>query len=198
MTAGARLNDEFLIAQFLSGDDAAFNALVRRWHQKIYNFVVRYVSDSDEASDLTQRTFIRTYTGLRRLDDVSRFPSWIYRIALNTCRDAARSTSRYPTVSTSDEAVASFLVTDASSHPDVCAHAEQVKEMLSRALQAIPEEQRVVVIMKEYQGLKFREIAETLEIPINTVKSRMYYGLKALRKVFDSWNVTKEMVWYDA
>jgi RNA polymerase sigma-70 factor (ECF subfamily) len=78
------------------------------------------------------------------------------------------------------------------------AHRSGLREILNRALQEIPEEQRVVVIMKEYQGLKFREIAEAMELPINTVKSRLYYGLKALRKLFDEWNVTEEVVWYDA
>ena len=101
-------------------------------------------------------------------------------------------------MSTSEESVENVLRIPESRHPDASAHQRNLRDVLHRALQEIPEEQRVVVIMKEYQGLKFREIAEALELPINTVKSRVYYGLKALRKLFGEWNVTEEVVWYDA
>jgi len=89
------------------------------------------------------------------------------------------------------------LATSRLSSPDSFAHRRGVRELLNEALQSIPEEQRVVVVMKEYQGLKFWEIAEVLKIPINTVKSRMYYGLNALKKVFDRWNIDEEMVRYE-
>jgi len=69
--------------------------------------------------------------------------------------------------------------------------------LINRALQHLPEEQRVVIVMKEYQGLKFTEIAETLNAPINTVKSRMYYGLSALKKIFDRWDISEDMVRYE-
>lgn len=192
------MTDEALIIRFLNGDDEAFNTLTTRWQKPIYNFVLRYAADSDSADDLTQNTFISAYRGLRKLDNPARFSSWLYRIALNAARDAGRRTQRHPTVSTSDEAVSNTLQMPAHRNPDQSAHREGLRTILNRALQELPEEQRVVVIMKEYQGLKFREIAEAMEIPINTVKSRLYYGLKSLRKLFDEWNVTKEVVWYDA
>lgn len=199
LTAGIRdVTDEALIIRFLNGDTEAFNTLVSRWQKPIHNFVLRYACDPDQAQDLTQQTFIRAYRGLRKLDNPARFSSWLYRIALNAARDAGRSSQRHPTVSTSDEAVANRLSVPADVLPDSAAHRRSLRDVLHRALQEIPEEQRVIVIMKEYQGLKFREIAEALELPINTVKSRLYYGLKALRKLFDQWNVTEEVVWYDA
>ena len=89
------------------------------------------------------------------------------------------------------------MATPPDTYPDALAHESRVRTLLNRALQTIPEEQRVVIIMKEYQGLKFSEIAEALEVPLNTVKSRMYYGLNALRKVFDQWNINEEMVRYE-
>ena len=192
------VTDEALIIAFLNGDTQAFNTLVTRWQKPIYNFVLRYASDPDNADDLTQQTFIRAYQGLRKLDKPTRFSSWLYRIALNAARDAGRANQRHSMVSTSDEAVSNELRVPSYSHPDQLAHRRDLRDVLSRALQEIPEEQRVVVIMKEYQGLKFREIADVMELPINTVKSRLYYGLKTLRKLFEQWNVTKEVVWYDA
>jgi RNA polymerase sigma-70 factor (ECF subfamily) len=192
------VTDEALIIRFLNGDNEAFNMLTTRWQKPIYNFVLRYAADSDSAKDLTQNTFISAYRGLRKLDNPARFSSWLYRIALNAARDAGRKSQRHPTVSMSDEAVSNTLQMPSYGNPDQSAHRSSMRMILNRALQELPEEQRVVVIMKEYQGLKFREIAEAMEIPINTVKSRLYYGLKSLRKLFDEWNVTKEVVWYDA
>ena len=89
------------------------------------------------------------------------------------------------------------LATPRTLEPDSVVHRQNVKELLNKALQAIPAEQRVVVVMKEYQGLKFTEIAEVLKVPLNTVKSRMYYGLSALKKVFERWNIDEEMVRYE-
>lgn len=192
------MTDEALIIKFLNGDTEAFNLLVSRWQRPIHNFVLRYAACPDSAKDLTQQTFISAYRGLRQLDNPMRFSSWLYRIAMNAARDAGRSNQRYTMVSTSDEAVYNALEIPRSRLPDEDAHRRDLRDVLHRALQEIPEEQRVVVIMKEYQGLKFREIAEAMELPINTVKSRLYYGLKALRKLFEQWNVTEEVVWYDA
>lgn len=89
------------------------------------------------------------------------------------------------------------LADNAANRPDASAHRQDVRHLLEKALGSIPEEQRVVVVMKEYQGLKFTEIADALQVPINTVKSRMYYGLSALKKLFDQWNIDQEMLRYD-
>ncbi|HAA77342.1 TPA: RNA polymerase sigma factor [Candidatus Latescibacteria bacterium] len=164
------MTNEALIMKFLNGDTAAFNTLVNHWQKRIHNFVLRYADCPDTAKNLTQQTFIRVYQRIRKLDNPTRFSSWLYRIALNA-----------PT----------------TGQPDEFAHRQGLRAVLGRALQEVPEQRRVIVIIKEYQELKFREIAEVLELPNNTVKSRLYYGLKALRNRFDQWNVTEEVVWYD-
>ncbi len=185
------MNDAELIAQFRAGQIAAFNTLVKRWECPIYNFVLRYVGNRDDARDLCQQTFIRAYKSMRRLRDPDKFTSWIYQIALNACRDAGR---RRSLVSLDTLATP---IADTSSPPDALIHEQSVRDLLNRALQNLPEEQRVVIIMKEYQGLKFTEISETLKVPINTVKSRMYYGLSALKKIFDRWHISEDMVRYE-
>ena len=185
------MNDAELIAQFRAGQIAAFNTLVKRWECPIYNFVLRYVGNRDDARDLCQQTFIRAYKNMRRLRDPDKFTSWIYQIALNACRDAGR---RRSLVSLDTLATP---IADTTPPPDALIHEQSVRDLLNRALQNLPEEQRVVIIMKEYQGLKFTEIAETLKVPINTVKSRMYYGLSALKKIFDRWHISEDMVRYE-
>lgn len=187
------MDDAELITQFQSGQIAAFNTLVKRWECPIYNFVLRYSGNRDDARDLCQQTFIRVYKSLRRLRDPNKFASWIYQIALNACKDASR-VRRLVSLDTHEE---TSSIADAAPHPDTLAHEQSVRDLLNRALQNLPEEQRVVIIMKEYQGLKFTEIAETLTIPVNTVKSRMYYGLSALKKIFDRWHISEDMVRYE-
>lgn len=187
------MTDAALIAQFQAGHIAAFNTLVERWECPIYNFVLRYAGDRDDARDLCQQTFIRAYKSLRRLRDPDKFTAWIYQIALNACRDAARS-RKFISL---DALWESTPIADAKARTDARAHEQSVRDLIHRALQNLPEEQRVVIVMKEYQGLKFTEIAETLNVPINTVKSRMYYGLSALKKIFDRWHISEDMARYE-
>lgn len=199
------MTDAQLVEKFFEGDIDAFNTLVRRWEKSIYNFLLRQAGKPEEAKDLCQEAFIRAYRNLKQLRDPQKFSSWMYRIALNVCRDEMRKRQHRKTFSLngfdgSEENNPNpglKMEKNASSDPHIAAQDQDVKSLLNRALQSIPEEQRVVIIMKEYQGLKFSEIAETLEISVNTAKSRMYYGLSALKKVFDQWNIDREKIIYE-
>jgi len=198
------MTDVDLIARFLEGQTTAFNTLVWRWQDRLYNFVLRYVGNREEARDLCQQIFIRVYRSLGDLRNPERFSTWIYQIALNTCRDQLRQRQRHASLSLDH-----FEEEHGQPHPalegaasqappaDARMHENDLRHLLSRALQTIPEEQRVVVVMKEYQNLKFTEIAAVLETQINTVKSRLYYGLKGLRKIFDQWGISKENIGYE-
>ncbi len=191
------MNDSDLVNRFVAGDVAAFNTLVRRWEKTIYNFILRYLSDREAAQEGCQKTFIRAYQNLHRLRDTDRLSTWLHQIAVNICKDDMRSRSRRKSVSLDQLLAQSDHTFDPATHdhgsnPEECAAANRVNALLNAALQEIPKLQRAVVIMKEYQGLKFSEIAATLAISENTAKSRMYYGLKALRKVFEKWEIDKE------
>jgi len=197
-----RMTDAELIGMFLGGEAEAFNTLVRRWERDVYNFVLRYAGNREDARDLCQSAFVKAYRRLHRLKDPERFSPWIYQIALNACRDRFRSQQRRPTCSLDalqvegmEEALG--MATLPGSGPDDAAHPRDVGRLLQRAMQRIPEEQRAVVIMKEYHGLKFAEISEALRVPLNTVKSRMYYGLKALRGILEAWHIDEETVRYE-
>jgi RNA polymerase sigma-70 factor (ECF subfamily) len=159
------------------------------------------VGNEETAKDICQTTFIRTFRQLKKLRDPDKFSPWIYRIALNLCRDEFKKKKNrhflyLDDMSANNESSNSpmqFPDQDAKT-PDELYNDQQMKDILKQALVALPEEQRVVIIMKQYQGLKFTEIAEILKQPVNTVKSRLYYGLRTLRKILVESKLNKEVL----
>lgn len=192
----AMRHSEAIILKAQKGDSQSFNKLVTLWYQRIYNLAFKYFSGHDLAMEATQRTFIAVHKNLPRLRDAERFKPWIYRIAVNVCHDEERKLSKQ-TISidvVSEKEKDTISLT--TYGPEQSLQLKELSKLLLEALKEINEEQRMVVIMKEYEGMKFREIAEVLEISENTVKSRMYYGLTALRKILKNKNITKE-VYYE-
>lgn len=175
-----------LILKAQSGDDASFNKLVSLWYKRIYNYCYKYAGSHDLAMDITQNTFIAVHNKLKQLRDVESFRPWLYRIAINCGHEELRKQRRLSGISLSesdkeDDRIQAQISDDVRYQPDTRLQRQEVADLILEALQSIAEEQRMVVIMKEYDGLKFREIAEALEISENTAKSRLYYGLKHLR-----------------
>ena len=199
------MTDAQLIERFLDGEVAAFNTLVWRWEKSLFNFTLRYLGDREEAKEVCQKTFIRIYRKLHHLRDRNKFATWLYQIAVNICRDQLKSQHRRRAVSLDTltkngnhpENTLPELTADSKTAPDRQMINRDVSGLLYKALRELPEEQRVVIIMKEYQGLKFTEIAEILETSVNTAKSRMYYGLRGLRKVFKQWQISEESLRYE-
>ena len=177
-------NDEYLLRLARNGDGGCFGELVTRWEQKIYGFICRYVGNREEAKDLTQETFAKAYQNLGRLSDPKRFKSWLYKIALNECRMRFRRERGF-TLTPLETYLESPREQLETATPEVVLSQKEAVEVLKHAFTRLPEEQRAVILMKEYQGLKFHEIAETLGVPLSTVKSRMYLGLKTLRRLME-------------
>ncbi len=178
-------SDEHLLQLALEGDGACFGELAERWQRRIFSFVCRYVGNVEEAQDLTQDTFAKAYQNLDRLTDPSRFSSWLYKIALNECRMRFRRRRNVSHVSLSGEDENEGIdIVDAVTPERRLADKEK-SQALRRAFDALPEEQRSVILMKEYQNLKFHEISEIMNVPLSTVKSRMYLGLKTLRRLME-------------
>ena len=170
-----------LVLKARAGDRNAFSLLINSWNKRIYNYALRYLSDHDEASEVAQQVFIKAWKNISRLKNEEQFRSWLYVIAGNTCRDAGRARKRNPVVpleadSLSIEADASYM------HPAKALDVRETGKLLKEAMAKLPDEQKEVLIMKEYEGLKFTEIAVILDEPVNTVKSRLYYALKNMRK----------------
>src|SRR5499427_933615 len=176
------LEDAQLIERTLGGEPDAFNMLVRRWERQIYGLTLRMLGRDDEARDATQETFLSAYRNLPKFRGEAKFSSWIYRIALNICNTRLRGRSRNVVSIDEQQEASGFEV--AADTDDLAGgiQKEQIARHVRRALQGLPAEMRQVIVMKEYEGLKFSEIADVLGIPISTVKTRMYTGLTELRK----------------
>lgn len=182
------LDDEVLVRRFLEGDEAAFSQLVRQWEKPMYSFVYRFISEREESLDICQEVFTIVFRKVRELKEKSRFSAWIYKIALNQCRIHRREQRGKVMISLDvppDEATADVRAADLPDRgmgPEERLSRQELAEQVRAALDRLTPEQRTVIIMKEYQGLKFHEIAEILDCPVSTIKSRMYFGLQALEK----------------
>ena len=178
---------ERLILKAQAGDDTAFNKLVSLWYKRIYNYAFKYAGSHDLAMDIAQNTFIAVHQKIVQLRDVKSFKPWLYRIAINCSHAEVRKQKRISgisldsTVNEGGEEIKFEIQDDLRYQPDAKLQRQELADIIMSCLQTLSEEQRLVVIMKEYEGLKFREIAEALEISENTAKSRLYYGLKHLR-----------------
>lgn len=174
-----------LVKRFQNGDIPAFNLIVDQWKDKIHRFVYRFLMDSDDANEITQKTFIKAYQKLDTLDEPEKFSPWIYRVANNLCLDELKRAGRSKFDSVDDWSDH----TGKTKSPQQTLEMNELSELLQKALMTLPDEQRVVVVMKQYEGFTFPEISEILQQPENTVKSRMYYGLKSMRSTLINWNI---------
>ncbi len=185
-------NEILLIEKSVQGDEHAFSHLVRNWRERLYRFAFRYMQNPDDAHDIVQQTFIKVHKNLNGLENPERFSSWVYKITLNLCRDELRRKSRSAEIFTRETEVTENQATYTSHPASSTQVAFERQNLINRALQFLPEDQRAVLLMKEYQGLKFREIAVVMDISENTAKSRLYYALKAMQKNFKKMNINRE------
>ena len=177
--------DEELVTRATAGDPESFNQLVSRWERPIYALAYRTLGREEDARDVVQEAFLRAFRGLRGFKGESKFSSWLYRITLNLCRDWIRKERRAPIVQVPEGTDPIDLMDDqaspAESVEDLVARRE-MSEAVSRAMAELPEEQRMAIMLKEYHGLTFQEIADQLDCPLSTVKTRLYQGLSVLRR----------------
>ncbi len=178
-------SDEELVARATAGDLESFNQLVRRWERPIFALAYRTLGREEDARDVVQDAFLRAYRGLPRFKGEAKFSSWLYRITLNLCRDWIRRERRAPIVPTPGGAdpntFADEQVSPATSVEELVGR-RQMSEAVAQAMAELPEDQRTAILMKEYHGLTFQEIADTLQCPLSTVKTRLYQGLSVLRR----------------
>lgn len=198
------MHSDALIARAREGDKNAQGKLVQIWYKRIYNYSYKFFFDHDLAMEASQKTFISMCRNIGGLQDSSKFKSWLYTIAVNYCREELRKVKANRSQSLSDvqsgDREESFRWEEAHHRRDnperVLRHSE-LSDLLHRCLRELSEEQREVVIMKEYEGMKFREIAEVLNASENTIKSRMYYALDGLKKILERNRITKESIGYE-
>jgi RNA polymerase sigma-70 factor, ECF subfamily len=172
--------DEALVLRYQRGDVAAFEALLDRHRPGVYRFLARFVGDRAHAEDLAQECWLRVVGALARWDPRARFRTWLYGVARNLATDEARRAAhrRHDSL---DAAGPWESVAAEGRAPDEIAADALLRPALARAIAALPPEQREVLLLREYEGVPFAEIAEITGAPLPTVKSRMRYALEALR-----------------
>lgn len=187
--AGAGATDEALMAAFANGDARSFEQLVARHQKGVYNFLLRSVGNRAKAEELLQEVFLRVVRSKTRYQASAKFTTWLYSIARNLSIDASRR-ARFrdhqsldaPRRGSDGNAAPMVAQLPAQSVPtDEAAEAPTIRKRLAEAVQTLPDEQREVFLLRQLSGLSFREIADTVGIPENTVKSRMRYALEKLR-----------------
>ncbi|HYI79210.1 MAG TPA: RNA polymerase sigma factor [Chryseolinea sp.] len=200
----AMMHSDTLVTRAKEGDQSAQGKLMQLWYKRIYNFGYKFFMDHDLAMEVSQKTFISMYKNLPGLQDNARFKSWLYKIAVNYCREELRKKKGDRSLSfdvvwnrEAEESPKWESAGQRFDNPESQLQRMELADILQQALSELNAEQREVVIMKEYEGLKFREIAEVLNISENTVKSRMYYGLDGLRKILDRKNINKDTIGYE-
>lgn len=179
--------DEQLVEAFQAGDVSAFDLLVSRWDRKIQGAVYRMVGPSEDVRDITQEAFLKAYRALPLFRREARFSSWLYQIALNLCRDRLRRSHRSQSEVSLDllsESGEPPLATKGPSAAELI-EAREVSRTVGAAVWALPQDHREVIVLKEYEGLTFQEIADVLGLPVSTVKTRLYRGLGLLRECLE-------------
>jgi RNA polymerase sigma-70 factor (ECF subfamily) len=176
--------DEELVARAQGGDVESFNQLIVRWERPIYALAYRVIGREEDARDVCQDAFLRAYRALPGFKGQAKFSSWLYRIALNLCRDWIRRQRRAPVSQLPED-------TDITELAAETGPVESIEELVARrelsaiveeAMSVLSEEQRTAIVLKEYHGMTFQEIADMQGCPLSTVKTRLYQGLSILRR----------------
>jgi RNA polymerase sigma-70 factor (ECF subfamily) len=176
-TRDCGIDEQAMRAVQLRGDQAAFAELVYRWESPIRRLCARMTCDEHRGEDLAQEVFARVFTKRDQFDPLRKFSTWLWRIALNACLAESRRTVH---LVVADEGATATAPCDRELLPDERVVAQECVEQVKMALSRLPDAYRAVVVLREYEGMKYREIAEVLEIPEGTVKWRMAEALSQL------------------
>lgn len=180
-------SDAPLVARAVAGDKKAFELLVIKYERRIQRLIGRMVRDVDLVEDIAQETFIRAYRALAQFRGDAQFYTWLYRIAVNTAKKSLMDLKRNPTVSensfkSDDDDETSPLENELTSSetPDAVLASKEIAQIINTALEALPEELRQAITLREIEGLSYEEISEAMNCPIGTVRSRIFRAREAI------------------
>ena len=178
--------DKELVKRVQKGDKGAFDLLVLKYEHKIVNLVMRYVRDPDQALDISQEAFIKAYRALPRFRGESAFYTWLYRIAVNTAKNYLAAQRRRPADIELDmqdpEQYGLHAKLKETDTPEGLLLGQELQETLERAITALPDDLRTAIILRELDGMSYEEIAETMDCPVGTVRSRIFRARDAIGK----------------
>lgn len=185
---GGMETDAEMIEAVKNGDATAYRGLVEKYQGRVYNVVYGIVRNREDARELTQEIFVKAYRNLGSFREDARFYTWVYRIAMNLAIDFTRRRKRSP-VSGLEEDIASrdadgsISEVHNSENPRKALERKQLYRQIMDALETLPEQQKQVILLRELEGLSYREIAEVLDIAEGTVMSRLFYARKKLQAI---------------
>ncbi len=185
------VDDRELVRQTLAGDPRAFGEIVARYQRGLYNLAWRMVRDRETARDLTQDIFIRVHRSLGKYDPIYPFTSWIYRVGTNLCIDYIRkkklaTVSLDAPISVGDGEIATREIEDTAQDPTLDAERSERGAMVAASLAKLPENHRVVLILRHQRDLSYDEIALIMDVPLGTVKARIHRAREAFRKILEN------------
>jgi RNA polymerase sigma-70 factor (ECF subfamily) len=180
-------SDEQIVERALTGDAEAFGEIVRRWERRIFALAFGMLGREEDARDATQETFLAAFRSLRGFRGEAKVSSWLHRIAVNQCITRQRRAKVRNEAALDDEAEkdASSFATALEISPARVVEGRERSDAVRRAVNSLPVELRQVIVMKEFEELTFREIADALDLPLSTVKSRLYTALGQLQMRLD-------------
>ena len=181
---GEQSVDQELVRRVQQGDKKAFDVLVIKYQQRIAKLVSRYVRDQDEVLDVTQEAFIKAYRALANFRGDSAFYTWLYRIAINTAKNYLVAQGRRPPATDVDADEASYVeggerLSDRAT-PEKRLQRDEIGRVIYETIDGLPEELRTAITLREMEGLSYEEIAETMDCPIGTVRSRIFRAREAI------------------
>ena len=178
--------DQKLVVRVQKGDKKAFDVLVLKYQHKVIKVIMRYVRDPSEAMDVAQEAFLKAYRALPRFRGDSAFYTGLYRIAINTAKNHLVAARRRPLdydldPQDPDQYDMQGRLSDGDT-PEGLVLSEEIKETVNRAIQNLPEDLRTAIILREVEGMSYDEIAQTMECPVGTVRSRIFRAREAIDK----------------
>ncbi|MET0026246.1 MAG: RNA polymerase sigma factor RpoE [Candidatus Thiodiazotropha sp.] len=183
---GERLIDQELVARVQQGDKKAFDLLVLKYQQKITNLISRYIRDPHEVLDVTQEAFIKAYRAIPKFRGDSAFYTWLYRIAINTAKNYLVAQGRRPP---SDDVEAEMaeqmdvgIRLKETGTPENLVLTEEISQTVQKAIDDLPEDLRTAIVLRELEGMSYEEIANAMECPVGTVRSRIFRAREAIDK----------------
>lgn len=179
-------SDQVLVKRVQAGDKQAFDLLVKQYQHKIIGLIGRYVYDPHEAMDVAQEAFIKAYRALPGFRGDSAFYTWLYRIAINTAKNHLVSRSRRPPDVDVDVDDAHYIDTDSElrdlESPESALYRDELERVVKSTLDRLPEDLRVALTLREFEGMSYEDIANVMDCPVGTVRSRIFRALEAIDK----------------
>ncbi len=176
--------DQQLVARVQTGDSRAFDLLVLKYQHKIFSLIGRYVHDADEVQDVAQEAFIKAYRALPKFRGDSQFYTWLYRIAVNTAKNHLVSRSRRPPGSDVEVEDAEYYEGGAALRdietPENALFGAELKRVVETAISDLPDDLRTAVTLREFDGLSYEDIADIMDCPVGTVRSRIFRAREAI------------------